>query len=189
VPPLPQNPTQLSAGAPDGGKQLDLLLNSAIDMANDEFRRSERLDAKARHLLITAGGLFTIGMATTAGVLNALLAEDKVAGWVYPVLGGTALGSIVALLIAFAWSQEVGKVQQTDALDPDTLDEYIPFAEKGVEAVGKNLVSTYAQILRARRSNNAQRVGALKKLTIACGVAYVSSMAQLGAVFIALIFK
>jgi hypothetical protein len=158
-------------------------------MADEEFRRSERLDAKGRHQLTSAGALFAVAMAVTAGVLNALLDQNSVDGWVYPALGGTALVSILALMSAFAWSQEVGKTKPTDALDPATLDEYVAFAERGVQAVGKNLVKTYAQILRDRRRNNAARVDALKKLTIACAFAYLASLAQLAAVFIALIAK
>lgn len=185
----PRNPSDIPAGGPDEGKQLALLLDTACHMADEEFRRSERLDAKSRNQFTVVGALFAVVMATTAGVLNALLSQTSVDDWVYPVLGGCALTSIVALGLALTWSIETWRIRESDALDPDTLEQYVSHAERGNVAVAKNLVCTYAQILRDRRLGNKKRVDDLKNATIACGFCALASLAQLGAVFVALISK
>jgi hypothetical protein len=189
LPPVPNNTSQLSPGAPDEGRQLGLLLDTARSLIDEEFRRSERLDAKSRNQFTTVGALFAVVMATTAGVLNALLDQDKVHGWVYPVLGTCALASIGALFAALIWSIEAWRLRESDALDPDTIEEYISHAEHGNLAVAKNLVQAQAQILRDRRAQNAQRARGLESATRACLIAAGASLAQLAAVFVALIAK
>jgi hypothetical protein len=166
-----------------------LLLDAAKNMVDQEITRGDRLDAKARNQFTAAGGLFAVVMAATAGVLNALLDEKNVAGWVYPALGGAALASILGLAIALLWSREAWKLHATDALDPETLEQYVGHAENGVVAVGKNLILAYAQILRDRRAQNAIRAVDLKNASYACLFAALASLAQLAAVFVALISK
>jgi hypothetical protein len=69
VPTVPNNPHQLPAGSSDEGTQLGILLDTARAMVDEEFRRSERLDAKSRNQFAAVGALFAVVMATTAGVL------------------------------------------------------------------------------------------------------------------------
>jgi hypothetical protein len=177
----------LPAGTPDEGKQLSLLLDTARDMVGEEIRRGDRLDSKSRNQFTVAGALFAVVMATTAGVLSALLDVSGVPAWVYPVIGGCALGSILALGMALAWSIETWRVRPHDALDPETLERYVSHAARGNAVVAKNLVKAYSQILRDRRSQNQARVDDLKHATCACGFAALASLVQLGAVFVALI--
>ncbi len=158
-------------------------------MVDEEFRRSERLDAKSRNQFTAVGALFAIVMATTVGVLNALLDDKSVDGWVFPVLGGCALASIMALGMALAWSLETWRVRESDALDPETLEQYVSHAERGNVAVAKNLIKANAQILRDRRSRNVARVADLKRATVACGITALASLVQLAAVFVALIVR
>ena len=166
-----------------------MLLDVATSQVDEEFRRSERLDAKARSQFTAVGGLFAVVMAVTAGVLNALLAQKGVSSWIYPVLGGCALGTIVALALALVWTTEAWRLRKSDALDPDTIEEYVSFAERGNVGVTKRLIRAHAQILRDRRSQNAERAADLKSATVACLIAGVVSLVQLGAVFVALIEK
>lgn len=189
MPRLPNNTSQLSPGSPDEGRQLGVLLDTARTLIDEEFRRSERLDSKSRNQFTAVGGLFALVMATTAGVLNALLDQDTVADWVYPTLGSCALVSIVALLIALIGSLGAWRLRESDALDADTIEEYIPYAEDGNLAVAKNLVQAQAQILRNRRAQNADRAKGLEHATWACLISAVASLAQLAAVFAALIAK
>jgi hypothetical protein len=129
-------------------------------------------------------------MATTAGILNALLGHSKVAALVYVVLGAAALVSIISLFFAFIWSLKVQKLIPTDALDPDDLDKtYLGFAERGNVGVGKRLIEAYAQFLRDRRENNATRAQDLKVAVRLCSVSAASSLVQLAAVFVALITR
>ena len=87
-------------------------------MLGEEVRRTERLETKSRHMFSATGALFAVVMAVTAGVLNALLDQSAVEGWVYPVLGGAALVSTLALGMALAWTLQVQTLHTTDALDP-----------------------------------------------------------------------
>lgn len=189
MPELPNNTSRLSPGAPDEGRQLGLLLNTAQSLIEEEFRRSERLDAKSRNQFTAVGGLFALVMVATVGVLNALLDQDKVNGWVYPVLGTCALASIIALFAALIWSLGAWRLRESDALDPDTIEEYVPHAEHGNLAVAKNLIQAQAQILRNRRAQNAARAEALERATRACLLSAAASLAELAAVFAALIAK
>lgn len=183
----PDKTPELPAGVPDDGRQLAVLLDVARSLVDEEFRRSDRLDAKARNQFAAVAGLFAVVMAVTAGVLNALLDQSAVDNWVYPALGGCALTSIVALAFALMWSMGAWRLRKSDALDPDTIEEYVSYAERGNLAVTKQLIKAYAQILRDRRDQNAARARALKLATGACLLAAVASLVQLGAVFVALI--
>ena len=125
----------------------------------------------------------------TAGVLNALLGQSKVDGWVYPVLGLAAIASALALGFALRWSLKVQKVYETEALNPDTIDQYVAYAERGNVAVAKRLIETYTKLLRGRRQKNALRGQDLKCATRLCGISAGASLVQLIAVFVALITK
>jgi hypothetical protein len=94
-----------------------------------------------------------------------LLDESDVHGWVYPVLGGAALASIIALGFALIRTLEVQKLRKTDALDPTTIKDYVDWAERGHPAVAKNLIQTYARLLDSRRKSNRERSEALKAAT------------------------
>jgi hypothetical protein len=184
-------PSNIPAGTPDDGGQLGLLLDAAKDMLGEEIRRSDRLETRARHMSTACGALFAVVMATTAGILNALLnaQNGNLDDWVIPVLGGAALASIVALGFALAWTLRVQTLRETAVLDPETFDDYIEFAEQGNVAVAKNLIGGYAQFLRSRREKNDERARDLKLTTWACGVSAVASLGQLFALFVALLSR
>jgi len=174
---------------PDEGKQLGLLLETARSLVDEEFRRSERLETKSRSLFTSTGALFAVVMATTAGVLNALIDAQQVDGWVYPVLGGFALISIVALIVAFAWVLEMWRLRESHALKADTIEQYISYAERGNIGVAKNLIKAYAKALGDRRLQNEAVAEDLINATRACAIAALASLLQLGAVFVALMSK
>jgi hypothetical protein len=136
-------------------------------MLAEEIRRTDRLEARARQMSTAAGALFAVVMATTAGVLNALVKKgqplDEVVYWV----GGFAILSNVSLFAAVAWTAQVQRTRDTDALDPDTIDAYVEWAEKGHVAVAKNLIKTYAILLRSRREGNEKRAVDLNSATAA----------------------
>jgi hypothetical protein len=70
---------------------------------------------------------------------------------------------------------------------PAAIEDYVPYAEKGNVAVAKNLITSYAKLLRSRRAKNDERAKDLGCATVACGFAVVASLGQLAAVFVALI--
>jgi len=182
------DPSSIAAGTPDEGRQLGLLLESVRGMADEEFQRSERFDTKSRNQLTAAGSLFTVAMAATAGVLNALLPRgDTVQGWVYPSLVATALVSIVSLGVAVWWTWKVWYLYKQDALDPKTIEQYVPHAEGGNAQVARKLIEAHATILRDRRTNNGKRATALKSGSWWCLIGAVAGLVQLAVVFVALL--
>jgi hypothetical protein len=190
MPDAERNLTNLPAGAADEGNQLGLLLDSAREMVDEEFRRAERLEGKSRNQFTAVGGLFAVVMATTAGVLNLLpLNNQKVQGWVYPTVGGCAAFATLAMGIALALSLRAWKTSESDALDAQTIRDYVPYAERGNVAVAKRLIEAYAAILDDRRAQNKTRVGDLKCATKASVVAAIAVLVQLVAVFAAIIVK
>jgi hypothetical protein len=155
-------------------------------MLGEEFRRSEFLETKSRHLATACGALFAVTMATTAGVLNALFDRGEVHSWPY-VIGGLALVSLLALIVALIWTQQVQKLHETDALEPKTIKQYIAYAEKGNVGVAKHLITSYADFLQSRRDANEERVTDLKRAAVACTFSAIASVSQLGAAFLAVI--
>jgi hypothetical protein len=187
---ISNQPSNIPAGAPDDGTQLGLLLNAAQDMLAEESRRTDRLESRARHMSTVCGALFAVVTATTVGVLNALLTatDNKLAGWVVPVVGGLAIVSGVFTAITVAWALGVQRLRNTAALDPDSFDAYVPYAEKGNVAVAKRLITAYTELLRSRRNTNNARADDLDhSATPACVIAVVASVAQFAAVFVALL--
>lgn len=110
-------------------------------------------------------------------------------GWVYPALGIPALISIVALGVALAWTLQVDRTYESDAIDPQTLTNYVVPARKGRAGVTTNLINGYAKLVRDRRANNLKRYADLKVARFWSGIAATATLAQLIAVFAALIAK
>jgi hypothetical protein len=182
------NPSDIPSTTPEaGGTQLGLLLDAAKDMLAEEIRRTDRLETRSRHLITACGALFAVVIAATVGLLSALLdaKNGEIDGWVIPTLGGFTIASVVSLGAAFAWTQTVQKLRETNALDPKTIDDYIVWAEKGHVAVAKNLITTYASLLRSRRGENDERAQDLKRAADACRVAAAASVCLLAAVIVA----
>lgn len=174
----------------DEGTQLAVLLDTARELVSQEIDRGERFEGRSRNQFAVLGGLFAVVMATTAGILNLLVANhQKPQGWVYPVVGSLAAVSVITLGVAFCVSLSAWRTRKVDALDPTTIRDYIPHAEKGRVAVVKHLVDAYAGILADRRAKNDERLAAFKNARFACVVAAIASLLQLSSVFAAIILK
>jgi hypothetical protein len=184
-------PSSLPSRGPGDAGQLGLLLDAAKDMLGEEIRRTDRLETRSRHMITACGALFAVAMATTAGILNALLNAENgdLAGWVVPVVGGTAIVSLLGLLVAIGFTWQVQRLRGTNALPADTIDAYITWAEKGHVAVAKNLITSYADALRTRRTKNDDRAHGLKWATWACAFSAAASVSQLGAAIVALLLR
>jgi hypothetical protein len=185
-----KEPTKLPGRTPDEGVALGLLLEAARNAVDWELRRSEKLDDRSRNQFAAVGALFTVAMATTAGVLSALaVSRSGLAAWIAIVVGILAVVALAALGWAFERSVRAWKPQAAGALDPATLREYIPFAEDGNVGVAKRLIEAYADILERRRAANATRLSAGKCAAQVCALAAVASVVELAFVFVALAVK
>jgi hypothetical protein len=167
--------------------QLSILLSSATSAIDEEFRRSERLDAKSRNQLTITGTFFAVVQAVVVGLLNGLLGRDTSTDasafvpWL-AILGGIAA---IAMLVAVLVSYRSWKLRDDPALSMSTIRNYIDAARQGNPAVGVKLVSAYADIAEGRRANNAVRAAALNDAAKACGVALLFTSAELVLAFVA----
>jgi hypothetical protein len=167
--------------------QLSILLASATSTIDEEFKRSERLDAKSRNQLTIAGTFFAIVQAVVIGLLNGLLGGDgnndasAFVPWLAIAGGAAAIAMLVAVLVSYrAW-----RLRDDPALSTKTIKAYIEAARQGNPAVGVKLVGAYADIAEGRRKNNGARAEALDDAAKACGVALLFTAVQLVLAFVA----
>lgn len=167
--------------------QLSILLDSATSMIDEEFKRSERLDAKSRHQVTIVGTFFAVVQAGVIALVNGSLGktEEHGASSFVPWLMGAAGVAALALLVAFLFSYWAWRLQDDPALSPDTLDDYREAARQGNPAVGVKLVDAYTKVARGRRENNQSRAESLESAATACVVAAIFIAIELGLAFVA----
>lgn len=178
-------PAALSSAAPeDGGAsatQLSILLSSATAIIDEEFRRSERLDAKSRNQVALTGTFFAVVQAGVIGLLNGILgaSENHPASSFVPWLAGAGGLAALSLAVALIVSYRAWRLLDDPALAVKTIRDYLSPARQGNPAVGVKLVDAYSKIAEGRRANNAKRSKALEDATKACGVAFVCVTVEL----------
>ncbi len=173
----------------DGGAatQLTILLDAATSIIDEEFKRSERLDAKSRNMITLTGTFFAVVQAVVAALINETLsatgtqAASPLILWLM-VAGGVAT---VGLGIALTWSYEAWRLRNDEALQVKTIRDYRDAAYAGNPAVGAKLVDAYAKIAEDRRKVNAERATAVDKAAIACGFAMFLIGTELVLAFVA----
>jgi hypothetical protein len=174
----------------DGGAsatQLSVLLSSATSAIDEEFKRSERLDAKSRNQITIVASFFTVVQAVVVGLINGSLGGTEHHGASSFVLWLAIVGALAsaALVAAVFVSYGSWKLRDDPTLETETIREYIDFARDGNPVVGVNLVAAYADIAQGRRDNNALRATALERAAKACGAATLLIAAELTLAFIA----
>lgn len=164
----PKVPVQEKEGA---ATQLSILLDAANAVIDEEFKRSERLDAKSRNMLTVAGTFFAVVQAVVAALVNETLGATatQAASPLVPWLMAAAVVAVVGLGIAVAWSYEAWKLRIDQTLNVKTIRDYRDAAYAGNPVVGAKLVDAYAKIAEDRRKVNAERADAVNKAAIACG--------------------
>ena len=185
------NPSDIpNPDAPNGGaaaSQLSILLAAATAAVDEEFRRSERLDAKSRNQVTVAGGWFAVAQAVVVGLVNGSLgptvahSASAFIPWLAAVGGVAALSTAAATLVSYnAW-----RLRDDPTLGIDTIRSYVDFARAGNPAVGVKLVSAYADVASGRRENNAKRAAAVDRAAVACGLAMLVVSIELVLAFLA----
>lgn len=176
---------------PDNGgasaTQLSVLLSSATSAIDEEFKRSERLDAKSRNQITIVASFFAIVQAVVVGLINGSLGgteQHEASSFVLWLAIAGALAS-TALVVAALVSYNSWKLRSDPTLETETIREYIDYARDGNPVVGVNLVAAYADIAQGRRDNNALRATALERAAMACGAAILLIAAELVLAFVA----
>jgi hypothetical protein len=174
-------PTPSASDAGAAATQLSILLVAATAAVDEEFKRSERLDAKSRNQVTVAGTWFAVTQAVVVGLVNGTLGAththqaSSFIPWLAAVGGVGALLTIMATIVSYnAW-----RLRDDPTLSVKTILDYIDFARAGNAAVGVKLVGAYADIASGRRANNAKRAKAVDRAAVACGLAMVVMSVEL----------
>jgi hypothetical protein len=173
--------TKHDVDGPAVATQLSILLSAATSTIDEEFRRSERLEAKSRNQATIVAGFFVGVQAVIASLINGVLqgvesgvpASHHASAAIPWLVGLGGLGAILLVVVVIA-SFRAWRLFQDPALSTDTITQYIDFAKDGNVAVGINLVKAYAEIANGRRQNNEVRAKALQRATLWCGTAVLA---------------
>jgi len=181
-------PARESDNGGSSATQLSILLASATSMIDEEFKRSERLDAKSRNQIALVGAFFAVVQAGVIGLINGSLGattEKDPASSFVPWLAAAGGVAALALIVAFAFSYRAWKLHDDPALSPETIDSYKEHARQGNPAVGVKLIGAYTEIAEGRRANNEKRAESLESAAIACAVAMTFIAIELVLAFVA----
>ncbi len=144
-----------TSGASDDLKHV---LDTARDALDHEFRRAERLDAKARGQATLAGSWFTVALTASALVFR----SSNVPAWlVFTLVACLLLGGLSLALLLHA-SSRVWRLQTRDDVTPATLDAMEESAGRGDPEFARNMIKTYRAILDGAQRANAARAKALE---------------------------
>jgi hypothetical protein len=181
-----QLPARTAESPEASATQLTILLSAATSILDEEFKRSERLDAKSRNQLSVAAAFFTVVQAVAVALINGTLKgsaghpRSSFVTWIALVAALSSLALVAAVFVSYqSW-----KLRDDKALGPNTLRTYLEPARQGNPGVGVKLVQGYADIAEDRRSNNKKRAQALDQAAIACGWAFACLGAELIVAFI-----
>ncbi len=143
-------------GGDDSPQVLAEVVSAARAAVDQEFQISERLDGKARGLVVLAGQWFAVAQAVSAVAYSTKNPND----WMlYAVASLAAVGAIVlGLTFVFVW--KVWRVRDEEAVSPRGLEQMKVAALGDPDAMGL-LVDHYASHLRDRRATNKVRSEAL----------------------------
>jgi hypothetical protein len=166
-------PTRESSGGDQGATQLSILLSSVTAMIDEEFKRSERLDAKARNQITIAGTFFAVVQAVVVGLINGSLGATETHGrssWVWVLSIAGVIGGI-SVVGALYYSYRAWQLQDDSVLEAETITEYVNQAREGNPAVGVNLIKAFSTILEDRRGKNRLRAESVESAAKACAFA------------------
>ena len=168
--------------------QLTILLQAATATVDEEFRRSERLEAKSRNQITLAATMFGVTQVIAVGLVNGVLAADNTkASFLVAVVAGAGILALGCLAWALLRSYRSWNLHNEKALGIETFEMFLGPAQTGNPNVGARLVSAYAKIAQVRRENNKARADAVSAAARACGVTLSCVALELVVAFAAVI--
>lgn len=188
----PKNIQQVPSDEPAGtATQLGLLLDATKQAIDEEFKRTERLEQKARNQATFTATLYAGVQALVIGLFNGLLSDgDQTSAFVpYMAILG-AIATVIAVA-AFAASYRAWKLH-TEALigvSVITSPAYVEAAVGGNPRVGVNLVDHYKTIALERRAVNEARVRSLSVARVVCFTTTLFLAAEIILAFIAVAIR
>lgn len=182
-----EQPTNMPSPGDNSATQLSILLDAATALIDEEFKRSERLDAKSRNMVTVAGAFFAVVQAVVVGFINETLGATATQP-ASPFILWLAIAAGVATLglgIALVWSYEAWRLRDDETLRVKTIRDYRDAAYEGNPVVGAKLVDAYARIAEKRREVNEERAKAVDAAAIACIIAMLLIGTELVLAFVA----
>lgn len=175
------SPSQPAAGAPvEGSKQVELLISLAREQAIESTKDADAIEGKARSVAQMATVFFAASQATVGLLLatrpaNAPQVSSTVA-WAAVVLGALALLSVLFM----AWRVlRLHRLVTQDALEPEVLEQLLPFAEDANLRVPTYLLDRLVEVARSRRTAATDKADALRFLYAAGYVSLAASGSQI----------
>ena len=166
------------------GVDLSLVLQAAQSAVDQEFRISERLDAKIRSQIGSAAVWFAI----VTGISGAIFTRAKPVSDAYvDVIIAFALLAVLLLVVASYFAYGVWQLRDEKEIAPAALFEMTAAAHEG--DLDEKLVQQYASILARRRENNKTRAHAFRRSTPWVGATLAATLAQLVVVLCAAAFS
>lgn len=133
-------------------KRIELAVAALRDRIDEEFRITERLDAKGRQLFALAAGFFAVGQAVAFGSFHAAAVHGIKLG-VIALLAGLALGGLVIAGHRLANAEEPAPEED---IDPGKIEEWA--RDRDDEEFGPLLVVHLRAVADARTASNKKRV-------------------------------
>ena len=180
-------PTREPEGGGASATQLSILLSSLTSIIDEEFKRSERLDAKSRNQITIAGSFFAAVQVVVIGLINGSLAatETHDASSFIPWLAIAGGVAAIGMFISLGFSYRAWKLRDDPALTVQTIRNYRDAAREGNPAVGVKLIDAYADVADGRRANNKTRAKAMETAAVWCGLTMSLIAVELGLAFVA----
>jgi hypothetical protein len=167
--------------------QLSLLLDAARGAVDEEFKRTERIEAKARNQTTFTATLFAGAQVLVVGLINGVLTDGgNISGFIPWLAAVGGIATLVAMA-AFAASYRVWSLREesTVALSDMSGSDYIGAAIVGNPRVGINLVLHYSEIASDRQTVNDDRVRRLTFATTTCFLSNAVVAAEIALAFVA----
>lgn len=171
--------------------QLGLLLDATKQAIDEEFKRTERLEQKARNQATFTATLYAGVQALVVGLFNGQLSDgDQTSAFVPYIAILGAIATVIAVA-AFAASYRAWKLH-TEAVirvSDITSETYVKAAAQGKPRVGVNLIEHYGDIAVERRRVNEARVRSLSFARVICFAATLVLAAEIILAFIAVAIR
>lgn len=143
-------------GEDDPPEIMPEIVSTARAAVDQEFQISERVDGKARGLVVLAGQWFAVAQAVSAVAYSTKNPDD----WMLYAVAGLAAAGAITLGLTFVFAWKVWQVRDEEAVSPGGLQQMKTTALEDPHAMGL-LVDHYASHLRDRRKTNRERSDAL----------------------------
>jgi hypothetical protein len=164
----PSSPTPLrsahSSAAPRGAGRADLEQAIAILRArvDEEFRITERLDAKSRQAFTVAAGFFVVAQAVAFGTFGAdsVTSPERVIVAVLALIAGACVAATGHRL---ANSEDLLEVEN---IRPDAVVEWANSATDD-DYVAVRIIANLRDVANGRRENNVTREGKYERVNTA----------------------